>query len=95
MTRTGADDPIVAFYSGGQDHRGRTLEEILGWSDAALEAVHDYRIIQRLAALGLTAEAAALQRCLLDEVAGGGRGPVTPDTMRYWRGALTLPGCGR
>lgn len=184
MTSTGADDPIVAFYSGGPDHRGRTLEDILGWSDAALEAVHDYiqwlfptsapsgvnphaplvsaatrtafaarpelraalarslermvlfyglrresagtddvrvvpderrfaaraavwllpgnhnhlrltRIIQSLAALGLTADAAALQRCLLDDVAGGGRGRVTAETMRYWRSALTLPGGGR
>lgn len=184
MTRTGADDPIVAFYSGGPDHRGRTLEEILGWSDAALEAAHDYiqwlfptpspsgvnahaplvsaatrtvfaarlelraalarslermllfyglrreaggaddvrivpderrfaeradvwlfpgnhnhlrltRIVQSLACLGLTAEAAALQRCLLADVAGGGRGRVTPETRRYWRGALRSPGGAR
>lgn len=35
-------DPIVAFYSGGTDDRGRTLEEIWSWSDEELEAVHDY-----------------------------------------------------
>ena len=35
-------DRIVAFYSGGRDHRGRTLDEILAWSDDRLESVHDY-----------------------------------------------------
>lgn len=35
-------DAIVEFYSGGRDAAGRTLEEILGWDDARLEAVHDY-----------------------------------------------------
>jgi hypothetical protein len=35
-------DPIVSFYSGGRDDRGRTLEQIRGWSDDRLEAVHDY-----------------------------------------------------
>lgn len=35
-------DPIVAFYSGGRDAAGRTLEEILAWDDERLEAVHDY-----------------------------------------------------
>lgn len=34
-------DPLVAFYSGAPDDRGRTLEEILGWSDVQLEATHD------------------------------------------------------
>ena len=35
--------PILAFYEGtGGDHRGRTLEEILAWSDAELETTHDY-----------------------------------------------------
>lgn len=35
---------LVAFYdgSGGQDSRGRTLEEILGWDDNHLELSHDY-----------------------------------------------------
>ncbi len=178
MTTSPSDDRIVAFYAGGPDHRGRTLEEILGWTDAALEEVHDYiqwlfptpapsavnrhaplvsaatraafaarpelraglarardrllafyglcreegpggdvrvvpdpqtfadraaewlwpgdhnhlrltRIIQSLAALGLEADAAALQRCLLTDVAAGpGRDRVTPDTLRYWREAL-------
>ena len=36
------DDPIVAFYSGGLDDAGRTLDEILGWSDDDLELMHDY-----------------------------------------------------
>ena len=35
-------DPIVAFFSGGRDAAGRKLEEILGWDDERLEAVHDY-----------------------------------------------------
>jgi hypothetical protein len=34
-------DPIVRFYSGGVDHRGRTVDEILAWSDYRLEAFHD------------------------------------------------------
>ena len=33
-------DPIVAFYSGGPDTAGRTLEGILAWDDERLEAVH-------------------------------------------------------
>lgn len=37
-----ASDAIVAFYSGGRDAAGRTLEEILAWDDDRLEAVHDY-----------------------------------------------------
>ncbi len=39
---TTPSDPVVAFYSGGQDDRGRTLEEILAWDNARLESVHDY-----------------------------------------------------
>ena len=35
-------DPVVAFYSGGADDRGRTLATIADWPDAELEAVHDY-----------------------------------------------------
>ena len=34
--------PILAFYQGGTDHRGRTLARILAESDAWLEATHDY-----------------------------------------------------
>jgi hypothetical protein len=36
--------PLVAFYSdrGGPDARGRTLEQILGWTDEQLEFSHDY-----------------------------------------------------
>ncbi len=33
---------ILHFYRGGQDDEGRTLDEILGWPDAELEAVHDF-----------------------------------------------------
>ena len=36
------DDPIVGFYAGGRDDCHRTLDEILGWPDDRLEAVHDY-----------------------------------------------------
>jgi hypothetical protein len=35
-------DPIVSFYSGGVDDRGRTLQAILDWPDERLESVHDY-----------------------------------------------------
>jgi hypothetical protein len=36
-------DPLLAFYSGnGRDSEGRTLEEILGWTDERLEYCHDY-----------------------------------------------------
>jgi len=35
-------DAVVAFYAGGRDDRGRTLEQIWTWTDAELEAVHDY-----------------------------------------------------
>lgn len=35
-------DPLVAFYSGGRDAEGRTLEQILAWNDDLLEGVHDY-----------------------------------------------------
>jgi len=41
MPRTGSD-PIVAFYSGGRDAEGRTLDQILAWDNGRLEAVHDY-----------------------------------------------------
>jgi hypothetical protein len=171
------DDPIVAFYSGGRDDRHRTLEEILGWPDDRLEAVHDYiqwlfpdrrrspvnpsapvvtdgttrafasradlrerlaasldrmlsfyglgrdrdaagnvrialdtasfphlasnwlrpgnhnhlrltRIMRSLTLLGLAAEARALQRCLLADVAEGpGKNRITPDTIGFWREA--------
>ncbi|MEZ0230239.1 MAG: opioid growth factor receptor-related protein [Planctomycetota bacterium] len=35
-------DPILAFYRGSPDTRGRTLDEILAWDDERLEDVHDY-----------------------------------------------------
>ncbi len=35
-------DPVVAFYSGGPDNRGGTLNQILAWPDTQLESVHDY-----------------------------------------------------
>jgi hypothetical protein len=42
MNLRASSDPAVAFYSGGVDHRGRTLDDILAWDDADLESVHDY-----------------------------------------------------
>ena len=33
---------IVDFYLGGQDNKGRSIDEILSWSDAKIEAVHDF-----------------------------------------------------
>ena len=172
------DDPIVSFYSGGADDRGRTLEQILSWPDHQLESVHDYiqwvfptaapsavnpfaplvtrsttkafagraelgdalrrsldrmlafyglrraalhagvrieiddarfadrstgwlhpgnhnhlrltRIIQSLAALGLAAEARALQRCLLTDIyEGPGRNRITADTYEFWSDATS------
>jgi hypothetical protein len=36
-------DAVAAFYEGAAtDHRGRSLREILQWSDDRLESVHDY-----------------------------------------------------
>jgi opioid growth factor receptor-like protein len=35
-------DPIVSFYSGGEDAEGRTLAGILAWADDRLEAAHRY-----------------------------------------------------
>ncbi len=47
------------------------------------------RIMQSLAALGLTSEAKALQRCLVTDVyAGPGHNRITPDTYEYWMDAL-------
>ena len=38
-----AESPVVSFYrSRGVDQSGRSLDEILQWEDAALEAVHDF-----------------------------------------------------
>ena len=174
-------DPIVSFYSGGVDDRGRTLQSILEWSDDRLESVHDYiqwvfptttpsgvnpwaplvtdvtiaafkssplrdrlraaldrmltfyglaratdatghvaiaidrnrferraanwltpgnhnhlrltRIMQSLWALGLESEAAALQRCLLNDIdEGAGAKRITRETVAYWRTALPREG---
>jgi len=167
-------DAIVAFYSGGRDSEGRTLEAILAWEDDRLEAVHDYiqwlfpsrqpsavnpfaplvtddtvrafardpalanrltqafqrmlrfyglrsrdhrveidehtfparsrvwltpgnhnhlrltRIMDSLSALGLRAEARALQRCLIQDVASGpGRGRIAPRTIEFWSRAVS------
>lgn len=171
MSRWGSD-PAVAFYSGGRDTEGRTLDEIVAWDDARLEAVHDYiqwlfptrrpsgvnlfaplvsddtvrgfeqdaalrdrlrrsldrmlafyglrwngerieidserfadrarvwlhagnhnhlrltRIMDSLATLGLRAEAEALRRCLIEEVAARHAGRVSPRTISFWRQAF-------
>lgn len=34
--------PIVDFYLGGQDSKGRTLDDILAFSDQQFEAGHDF-----------------------------------------------------
>lgn len=40
---TGRDAPLPAFLGGhGTDHRGRSLRDVLAFSDDRLEAVHDY-----------------------------------------------------
>lgn len=172
------NDRAVSFYSGGVDHRGRTLDQILAWPDEELEVVHDYiqwvfptvapsgvnrsaplvtdatresfaespelrealrrsldrmlsfyglrreaggsgdsrivideprfsqrarewlrpgnhnhlrltRIMQSLSSLGLAAEAAALQRCLVSDVYDGpGRDRITRYTYERWIAAL-------
>jgi hypothetical protein len=47
------------------------------------------RILKSLAALGLAAEARALQRCLLEDIcAGPGDGSVSPRTVGFWRDAV-------
>jgi hypothetical protein len=47
------------------------------------------RIMQSLSALGLGADAAALQRCLLQDVAEGpGMDRVSAATLRFWREAV-------
>jgi hypothetical protein len=35
-------DPVVAFYRGAPDARGRTLADILSWGHDRLEARHDF-----------------------------------------------------
>ncbi|HEX3663130.1 MAG TPA: opioid growth factor receptor-related protein [Acidobacteriaceae bacterium] len=43
MSSSSAPHPLLAFYRDGAcDDRGRTLTEILAWSDDRLEAVHDF-----------------------------------------------------
>jgi hypothetical protein len=170
MTDVGSDR-IVMFYSGGRDAGGRTLAEILAWSDERLERVHDYvqwvfptrqpsgvnpfaplvteatvrafaadpslgdrlrasldrmlafyglrrsggrieidgprfaarsvnwlhpgnhnhlrltRIIDSLASLGLADDAAALRRCLVEDVAPRASGRITARTLEFWRRA--------
>jgi len=34
--------PVVVFFAGGKDDEGRTLDEMLSWSDLKLERLHDY-----------------------------------------------------
>jgi hypothetical protein len=47
------------------------------------------RMMQSLAALGLEADARALQRCLIDEVAGGAQGDnVSKRTLAFWTDAI-------
>jgi Opioid growth factor receptor (OGFr) conserved region len=47
------------------------------------------RIMQSMAALGLSTEARALQRCLVEEVIPGpGRERITNETRRFWANAI-------
>jgi hypothetical protein len=47
------------------------------------------RIIQSLATLGLAEDARALQRCLVDDIAGGPAADrVSAATVRFWRTAV-------
>jgi hypothetical protein len=36
------DERLTRFFTGGVDDDGRSFDQILGWEDARLEAVHDY-----------------------------------------------------
>jgi hypothetical protein len=48
------------------------------------------RIMESVATLGLPDDARALQRCLLDDVAGGaGGGRISPRTLEFWRRAVS------
>jgi hypothetical protein len=48
------------------------------------------RIMQCLSALGLRANARALQRCLIDEICTGpGRGRISARTIEFWRRAIS------
>jgi hypothetical protein len=47
------------------------------------------RIMQSLSALGLLAEARALQRCLVDDIyEGPGRARITDDSYEFWLSAV-------
>ena len=47
------------------------------------------RMMQSLSALGLLAEARALQRCLVDDIyEGPGRGRITDDSYEFWLSAV-------
>jgi len=41
-----------------------------------------------VATLGLRADALALQRCLLDDIAARHAGSVSPRTVRFWKDAV-------
>jgi len=46
-------------------------------------------VLQSLSALGLVAEARALQRCLITEIyEGPGRNRITRDTYEFWVAAV-------
>jgi hypothetical protein len=48
------------------------------------------RMMESVATLGLPDDARALQRCLLDDVAGGaGAGRISPRTLEFWRRAVS------
>ena len=46
------------------------------------------RIMESLATLGLRADALALQRCLVEEIAGRGADSVSPRTVGFWTRAV-------
>jgi hypothetical protein len=89
----GAFDRMLTFYGfrWNADRIEMDLEHFDSRSDVWLHpGNHNHlrltRIMDSLATLGLRAEAAALRRCLLNDVcAGPGAGRVSPRTVEFWR----------
>lgn len=99
-----SDSAVLKFFSGeGTDHRGRTLHQILAWTDVRLETSHDY--IQWLFPTGNAsayqpgapvvseAEAEEFRRSYplkraLEDVYREYPNIIGPTTLEFWRGAL-------
>jgi hypothetical protein len=93
-------DRMLAFYGlrrtaaadGGQRveiDRSRFLDRARIWLH---QGNHNHlrltRIIESLSTLGLRAQAAALQRCLTEDVSGEAGDRITPRTLQFWQRAV-------